>query len=86
MIPHKVKRHTVPHWKAFKYGKNEARGLSCGKTLSICQYVLKSGNLLHKWDFVDFQWVITVLYALQYVLSIKKVARYWDNFCKVRFF
>ena len=31
------------------------RGLNCGSTLNICQDVLKSDNLLHKWGLVDSQ-------------------------------
>ena len=48
-----VQSHTGPHWKALRYGKDESRGLSYDSTLSICQDVLKSGNLLHKQSFVD---------------------------------
>ena len=56
-----VQGHTVPHWKALRYGKDESRGLSYDSTLSICQDVLKSGNLLHKWGSVDSLMYTTVL-------------------------
>ena len=52
--------HTVPHWKALRYGKADLRGLSCGSTLKIYQDVLKSGSLLHKQGFVDSQFGTTV--------------------------
>ena len=52
--------HTVPHWKALRYGKDNSRGLSCISTLNIHQGVLKSGNLLHKRGFVDSQLNCTV--------------------------
>ena len=48
LIPLELQGQTVPHWKALRYGKDESRGLSYDRTLSICQDVLKSGNLLHK--------------------------------------
>ena len=28
-------RHTVPHWKALRYGKDDLRGKSCGSTINI---------------------------------------------------
>ena len=43
----------MPHWKGLVYGKDESRGLNCNCTSSICQNVLKSVNLQHKWDSVD---------------------------------
>ena len=49
----------MPHWKGLRYGEDESRGLSCGCTSSICQNVLKSDSLLHKWGFVDSQSVTT---------------------------
>ena len=52
--------HTVPHLKALRYGIYEKRGLSCGSTSSICQGILKNGNLLHKWGFVKTQSLRTV--------------------------
>ena len=52
-MPLEIKRHTVPHLKALKYGKYEVKGLRCDSTFSICKSVLKSDNLLHKWGFVD---------------------------------
>ena len=48
-----VKSHTVPHWKALRYGKDESKRLSYDSTPSICPDVLKSDNLLHKQGFVD---------------------------------
>ena len=60
LIPLEVQGHTVPRWKALKYGKYDKRRLSCGSTLSICQDVLKSINLLHSRDLVDSQTVTTV--------------------------
>ena len=53
--------HTVPHWKALRYGKDESRELSCGSTSSICQGILKSHNLLHKQGFVETQSIRTVI-------------------------
>ena len=65
LIPFEVQGHTVPHLKALRYGIYERRVLSCGSTSSICQDVLKSGNLLHKWGFVKTQLLCTV-----YVIKI----------------
>ena len=50
----------MSHLKAFRHGKYETKGLSCGITSSICQDVLKSDNLLHKQGFVDSQMKTTV--------------------------
>ena len=58
---------TVPHWNALRYGKDDSRGLSCGSALNIHQDVLKSGNLLHKQEFVDSQFDTTVI---RYLLEI----------------
>ena len=55
-----VQSHTVLHWKALRYGKDDSTGLSCGSTLNIHQEVLESGNLLHKRGFVDSQFGTTV--------------------------
>ena len=44
--------HTIPHWKALRYGKGDSRWQSCGSTLNIYKDVLKSGNLQ---GFVDSQ-------------------------------
>ena len=52
--------HTVPHCKAFRYGKEDSRGQSCGSTLYINEDVLKSRNLLYKQGFVDSQFGTTV--------------------------
>ena len=52
-MPLEVQGHTVPHWKALRYGKDQSRGVSYDITLSICQDVLKTGNLLHKQGIVD---------------------------------
>ena len=52
LIPLEVQGHTIPHLKALRYGIYETRGFSCGSTSSICQGILKSGNLLHKWCVV----------------------------------
>ena len=60
LIPLEVYGHTVPHWKALRYGKNGSRELSCGSTSSICQGILKSDNLLHKRAFVKTQSLHTV--------------------------
>ena len=56
-----VQGHTVPHWKALRYGNDESRGISYNSTLNICQDVLKSGNLLHKRGFDDSQSHTTVI-------------------------
>ena len=50
----------VPHQKALRYGKYDTNWLCNGSTPGICQNILKSGNLLHDGDFVDFQRVATV--------------------------
>ena len=47
--------------KGLRYVKDESRGLNCDSTSGICQDVLKSDNLLHKWSFVDSQFVTTVV-------------------------
>ena len=56
--------HTVPNWKALRYGKDESRGISCGSTSSICQDILKSDNLLHKQGFVKTQSLHTVKFDM----------------------
>ena len=61
---YRVNSHTVPYWKALRYGKDGLRGLSCGITSSICQDILKSDNLLHKQGFVDSQMKSTVVSIL----------------------
>ena len=43
--------HTIPHWKALRYGKGDLGWQSCGSTLNIIEDVLKricyiNGNLL----------------------------------------
>ena len=48
--------------KAFRYGKDGSKRLSCGSTSSICQDILKSDNLLHKQVFVKTQSLRTVIY------------------------
>ena len=58
--PFEIQGHTVSHLKALRYGIYEKRGLSCGSTPSICQGILKSGNLLHKWGSVKTQLSHTV--------------------------
>ena len=55
LIRLEVRGHTVPHWKALRYGKDGSRGLNCGSTLSIRQDLSKSEDILNKWGFVDFQ-------------------------------
>ena len=50
----------VPHFKALRYGKDEKGRLSSRGISSICQDVLKNGNLLHKTGLVDSQMVGTV--------------------------
>ena len=55
-----VQGHSVPHWKALRYGRYESRGLSCGSTFSICQDILKIENLLHKQGLVETQLLRTV--------------------------
>ena len=52
--------HTLTHWKALRYSKDDLRGLNCGSTINIHQEVLKNGNLLHKRTFVDSQFGTTV--------------------------
>ena len=53
--------HTVSNWKTLSFSKYEARGLSSGNTLRLCQDVLKSANLLHKLGLVDSQMKTTVV-------------------------
>ena len=67
MITLEVQGCTVPHLKGLRYGKDESRGLSCGCTSSICQDVMKSDNLLHKWGFVDslLQTIVKSLFDIQ---------------------
>ena len=48
-----VQDHTILHWKALRYEKNELGGLSYNTTFSICEDVLKSDNLLNKQGFFD---------------------------------
>ena len=55
LIPLEVKGYTVPNLKALRYGIYEARGLSCGSTSTICQGIMKSGNLLNQQGFVKTQ-------------------------------
>ena len=50
----------MTHWKALRYSKDDWRGLGCGSTLNIHQDVFISGNLLHKWGFVDSQFCTSV--------------------------
>ena len=50
---HLRQRVIKPYWRALRYGKFQARGLSCTSTFSICQDFLKSVNFMHKWGFVD---------------------------------
>ena len=38
-----------------RYGKYEIGGLSSGSASTICQDVLKSDNVQHKWGFIDSQ-------------------------------
>ena len=63
LIALEVQGHTIPPWKALRYGKYNSRGISCGSTLNIYQDILKSGNLLHKQGFVDSQFGTTVNYG-----------------------
>ena len=46
------------------------RGLSCGSAFHICQDLLKSANVLHKWGFVDSQMSSTVRAENQLVLLV----------------
>ena len=63
-----VQGYTVPHWKALRCGKDDSRELSCGSTLNIHQDVLKSGNILYRRGFVDYQ-------SSSIVMNINKIAR-----------
>ena len=51
LMPLEVQVHTESHWKALRYSKYGSRKLRCCSTFSICQYVLKSDNLLHERGF-----------------------------------
>ena len=74
-----VTGHTVPYLKALRFGIYEIRGLSCGSTSSICQDFLKSDNLLHKQDFVDFLLQTTVVdWHLNAVGEIKTFSETWS--------
>ena len=55
-----VQGHILAHWKALRFGKDDSRRQSCSIILNIRQDVLKSGNMLHKWGFVDSQFGTTV--------------------------
>ena len=71
-----VEGHAITYWKALRCGKYETRGLNCGSTLSICQDVLKSDNLLHKLGFVDSLMHTIVKYSadpLQAVYGLRMV-------------
>ena len=59
-MPLKLQGHPVTHYIALSNGKYELRGLCCGSTVNICQGILKSANLLHKWGFVKTQSLRTV--------------------------
>ena len=81
MIPFEVHGCKVPRLKALKYGKYETRWLSCGSTSSICQEVLKSGNLLHKQGFVETQSLLNVnqrKLLIFFTLSIVKSSQFFD--------
>ena len=67
---------TVHHWTALRHGKYESKGFICGGTYSIGQDVLKSGNLLHKWGFVDSQSVIPVV---QIYKNLTVFVEYWTR-------
>ena len=69
LYPLEVKGHTVAHLKALRCGKYELRGLSSGSSSSICQVVLKNGNLLHKQGSVNSQIKTTVV--LSKILSLQ---------------
>ena len=74
LISLKVQGHTVPHWKALRYGKNGSRGLSCDSTFSICQDILKIENLLHKQGLVETQLLRTVYPYLELIMTFVKVS------------
>ena len=40
-MPLHMKCHTVPHLKDLRYGKDGPRDISCGRTFSISQDILK---------------------------------------------
>ena len=63
----------IPHLKGLRYGIPKTRGFSCGSSSNICQDVLKNGNLLHQWVFVDSQSVTTVQTFLE-LLNILRPA------------
>ena len=64
MIPFEIQGHALAHLKALSIIKYEPRGLSCGSTLNICQDILKSGNLPHKWGFGDSQTHTNVIHSI----------------------
>ena len=47
--------YTLTQWDTLDSGKYKPRGLSCGRILYICQDILKSADLPHKRNFIDFQ-------------------------------
>lgn len=55
MIHLSLQDNTIPNLKAHISAKYDPRGLSYGSTLNIYQDVMKSGDLLHKRNFVDSQ-------------------------------
>ena len=82
LMPLEVQSHAVPHWKALRYGKDKSRRLSCGSTLNIHQDILKSGNLLHKWGFVDSQSssiVIRLKILLKMTIKWSAMPYPWQN-------
>ena len=47
--------HIVTLWKSLSNVEYETRGLGSESVHNICQYFMKSDNLLHKLGFVDSQ-------------------------------
>ena len=69
-----------------RYSKDDSRGQSYRTTLNIHQDILKSGNLLHEWGFVDFQFDTTVSTLTKYVKSLRELQHFKGGFLKVNRF
>ena len=67
----------VPHLKAPRHGIYETRELSCGCTFSMCQGILKSGNLLNKRGYVKTQMLHTV--SIVKCLKEKTYQGWWKH-------
>ena len=71
-----IQEHTVNHWKALTYFMYLGqKGLSCCCTLSICQDVMKSGNLVLKQGLVVSH-MVTIVTTVNPQLEVDFVSFY----------